>query len=187
VPPESIYFWPYDPYQTVWDAIPANAIVETKVGPLARGDLEAEAYPLYLQLEVLPAAHYETFLGKWNDLILLRDAQVTESEEGVDVSLVWQSLRPIEDELVVFTHWLRDGQMIAQADGIPGRGYLPVSLWRPGWKIRDVHSISQVGQNWDPAGDQILIGLYWQNDLERLPLVLPDGTDGVDTYSLQRP
>lgn len=84
----------------------------------------------------------------------------------------------------VFVHWMRAGQLIAQSDGSPGLGFLPMPAWRPGETLLDVRTLAAPG-GWQP-GDALRVGLYRRSDLQRVP-VQTGGRDADDFVVLSSP
>ena len=60
--------------------------------------------------------------------------------ETVQVSLVWEALRPMDTVYHSFVH-LQDpsGQTVTQSDRQPGGVYYPTTIWQPGERLRDDH------------------------------------------------
>jgi hypothetical protein len=118
--------------------------------------------------------------------VALDGARVTKKAQALDVILWWRSTAPLANDPVVFVHLYDSaGQLIATADGPPLAGGFPVSLWQPGDRVRDQHSIplpeegerpSQVGVGWyDPATGARLAattadGVRLPNDVVLVPL-----------------
>ncbi|MEJ5249579.1 MAG: hypothetical protein WHS90_17535, partial [Caldilinea sp.] len=58
------------------------------------------------------------------------------------LTLLWQSLRPVEKDYQVFVHLLNDrGEKILQRDGQPVLWMRPTSTWRPGDEIVDRYGL----------------------------------------------
>lgn len=58
------------------------------------------------------------------------------------LTLLWQSLRPVEKDYQVFVHLLNDrGEKILQRDGQPVLWMRPTSTWRPGEEIVDRYGL----------------------------------------------
>jgi hypothetical protein len=80
--------------------------------------------------------------------------------EALGVSLYWEALQPLEDQYHTFVHLLdAQGQKVAQSDRQPGGVYYPTTLWRPGERLRDDHTLAIPGDA--PAGVYSLVaGMY---------------------------
>lgn len=82
--------------------------------------------------------------------------------------LYWQAREPVDRDYTVFVHVMREGDRVAQSDGVPGNPFFPTTTWLPGTTIEDVKVIVL------PAGvasEEVMIrvGLYYQPTGERLP------------------
>ena len=55
--PAVVFAWPYDPLDALAAAVVAPARVAVEPGPLARGDLEPQAYPLYTRYTITPVSY----------------------------------------------------------------------------------------------------------------------------------
>ena len=93
------------------------------------------------------------------------------------VTLVWQTDRPIKDDLVAFVHVVDEArQLRAQNDAIPRAGAYPTQWWQPGQPIEDGHAIA-LPPDLPPGTYQLLAGLYRSTDGARIPLMT--GGDSV--------
>ncbi len=94
--PVSIYTWPFQEQAFVKSILQPNVLVSAETGSLARGDLEAEAYPLYVRYAVEPAPSLPK-MATFGEQFGLHQVDVVETEDGkLLVDLVWGSgrLRP---------------------------------------------------------------------------------------------
>lgn len=102
--------------------------------------------------------------------------------ETLELTLYWQTDRPLHESYHVFTHLLgaahnpaTGGPLWAQDDQIPLEGAYPTDLWLPGIPLADRYLLEIDPQA--PAGDYRLVaGLYRAEDGERLP-VSGEGAD----------
>jgi hypothetical protein len=101
----------------------------------------------------------------------------------VELTLLWQSLKPTQVDYHVFTH-LHDGErMRGQLDGQPVCGSLPTSDWQPGQIVIDPYRIPIMADA--PTGTvPLVIGMYDFATMQRLPVSAPDGTPAGDTVPL---
>ena len=78
----------------------------------------------------------------------------------LNAELVWQVERPWVVTPAVFVH-LYDaaGALVAQHDGPPGDGRVPVTLWNTGDILREVHPIP-LPAGLPPATYTLAVGLY---------------------------
>ena len=104
--------------------------------------------------------------------------------EELLVSLHWEALRPLEAEYHTFVHLLDpNGETVAQSDHQPGGDYYPTTLWRPGERLRDDHSLA-IPPDAPPGIYRLLAGMYTLSTEEGLqPLGEPVtlGEVGVKT------
>lgn len=99
---------------------------------------------------------------------------ITETESGLDVELVWQALAGMDTNFHVFVHGLdAAGQIVAQADGEPGGGTRPVSGWVPGEVVTDRHSLPLSAEARE-AVTALRVGLYDSDTGVRLRTAVDD-------------
>jgi hypothetical protein len=95
------------------------------------------------------------------------------------LTLYWQSLSPVEEDLQLFIHLLdREGGLLAQADAPPTQNSYPTSWWAPGETIADNHLLPET-----PGAQRVRLGLYSLNSGQRLPILsstLPSQDNGVE-------
>ncbi len=130
--------------------------------PLADGS--DTAYPLgSIWLDAPPPLVSGSPLATFGDAISLHRA----APGGDTMRLVWRTARPIERDLSIFVHVLdSDGNLLAQADGVPFDGLYPLPNWRPGQLIPDERSLTLPAE-----AAAIAIGLYDPATGQRLPAV----------------
>jgi uncharacterized membrane protein len=106
-------------------------------------------------------------------------AGVKASETTLPITLYWQAEGPTSTSYTTFVHLVDEqGVMVAQSDGIPGKGALPSTAWSPGEVIPDPRSISLPADM--PSGVYTLLaGLYDATDGRRLA-VTDDNADARD-------
>jgi hypothetical protein len=188
--PAVVYVWPYGPIDFLGGIAPP-ASVEVSAGPLARGDLEPEAYPLYARYEVSSGATGES-TANFDGLFTLRDAAVAQSAPGeIEVALQWQSEPAWQSgaegrELPnLFIHVVGPEGMLAQYDGPLAGGLWPAGLWQPELSTGENHTLT-LPRPFDPAHDSVRVGLYWPDSGERLPVIDEQGAV-VDDQVIVRP
>jgi hypothetical protein len=136
-----------------------------------------------------PGANTEARFG---DALVLNSARAQRDGARVSILLDWHMQGPLSEDSTIFVHVLDGaGQMIAQVDGAPVAGALPLRLWQAGEAWRDVrHVIVQ-----DAAPVRVQVGVYQSGNGQRLPAVdaqgnrLPDDAASVtiDPEVLQEP
>ena len=96
-----------------------------------------------------------------------------------NLTLYWQSVTPINDDVVVFIHLLDStGNMIIQADAPPTNNAYPTSWWSPGEVIADPHRLPI-----DSNTAKVHLGLYHLDSGQRLPITastLPTQDDSLE-------
>jgi len=96
-----------------------------------------------------------------------------------NLALYWQSIAPINDDVVVFIHLLDSaGNIIAQADAPPTNNAYPTSWWSPGEVIADPHALPI-----DSNTTKIRFGLYHLDSGQRLPIA--DSTLPTQDHSVE--
>lgn len=185
--PAALYVWPYSDHDFVAQAFPLPALVAAETGSLARGDLEATAYPLYVRYtaQARPAAGQP--LAFFGGHVALQDVSLTAATGNVlQVDLYWES---VADEgpiaaLTAFVHVMDlGGDFIGQSDSQPAGGHWPTRWWRPGLLILDSHDVT-LTQTFDPVQHQIWVGLYDGATLARLPVTEANGESPGDAWRL---
>lgn len=151
------------------EALPAGSELSVHVGPLAQGDLDPAPRRAFIAVQAAPVTDHAR-LATFEQDIVLRGAQVSPPVGALNnvytVTLRWSALRPVPEDLAVFVHWVRDGQLVAQHDGSPAEGYLPMPAWRAGDVIVDAHAVT-VPAGYRP-GDALRVGIYRREDSRRL-------------------
>ncbi len=185
--PVSIYAWPFGDLNFVPTLIMPPALVSIRQGNLARGDLEPEAYPLYVnyQARPLPAAFPESI--NFSDQIQLRQGDVWLLDpETVQVDLYWEAETAVDPNLAAFVHILGPSGVIAQSDLPPGSHY-----WQPQWWQSDlvIHEqrIIYLPEPFDPEKHHISVGLYNPLTADRVPIMDAEGNPVRDSTILLMP
>ncbi|MFW6070283.1 MAG: ArnT family glycosyltransferase [bacterium] len=181
--PAAVYAWPYERLDYVPAALTPPVVVTVDEGALARGDLEPEAYPLYVRFQasaVAPAPPLAHFAGQ----VALHDADATLlSPTRLQVDLYWSSLSAVDDPLVSFVHVVQGGELLGQDDGPLARGYWPTDSWRPQQIVRD-RRVIELDDKYDSMHQEISVGLYDALTQDRLPVQTPAGDPSGDTWLL---
>ena len=110
-------------------------------------------------------------------VLLAAETETLPEQQAVAVTLTWLALRDAGQDYKVFVHLLGpDGAVIGQHDGDPVGGFTPVTRWRSGEIIRDLHIVPLPPDL--PPGDYALrAGLYQLEPLRNLTVepATPDG------------
>ncbi len=99
---------------------------------------------------------------------------------SVRLDLLWQAQTTPAQDYTVFIHLLDEaGNQLGGSDSPPLAGSYPTSIWSPGERILDPHTLPLPADL--PAGDyRLALGLYHQPTGQRLSLSLPDGSPAPD-------
>jgi hypothetical protein len=132
--------------------------IEIRVEAEAEGKLwrvdgpAADAEPAYSSDAVLGDAVALVGHDRWPEKSL--------PGETVQVSLVWEALRPMDTVYHSFVH-LQDtgGQTVTQSDQQPGGVYYPTTVWQPGERLRDNHLL-RIPSDAPQGIYQIVVGMY---------------------------
>lgn len=177
--PAHLFVWPYGNVDFVQEALPPRALVWVEAGPLARGDLEQEAYPLYATYRVHAAQPLPT-QAVFGGLLQLQAAQAVLYDGGVQVDLIWMAETAVPQPLTAFVHLVGPGGLVAQNDAPPGSGLWPPAWWRPGLQLHERRTIP-LPASFDPTAHYVLVGLYDATQT-RLPLVDGHGQAAGDSW-----
>ncbi len=107
-------------------------------------------------------------------LIALRGYRLPETVvrpgDILDLTLFWQALENVPQGYYVFIHFMTlDGQMVAQRDGAPQKGFRPTLSWREGEVIEDEYQLS-ITPGIPPGTYQLWAGMYHPGSGERPPV-----------------
>lgn len=117
-----------------------------------------------------PAQASEAVFGEDIDLSV---ASLQADEGRVAVMLRWQAETTPERAWTVFVHLLDgQGRRVAQHDGYPCGGNLPMNLWAPRQTVLDEHALTFEGVS--AEGWVLAVGLYDAATGERLPVTTTD-------------
>ncbi len=181
-----------------WSALrttlPAPATLSVIEGPLAQGDRDPAPRRAFVGVHAAPAPAGQGQVSKataqFEEGITLESAAIRGGAQPANVytvTLTWSASAPIGEDYAIFVHWLRDGrpQPLAQADGSPAQGYLPMPVWRIGDRIVDEHVLSVPGGA--QTGDAVSIGIYRRADNRRLAVLDAQGKPKADSVIIPAP
>ena len=166
-----LFVWPYTNRDFIPQALPTNALVWSESGPLSRGDLEPEPYPLYDRYLIITELPELPLTASFDGIFTLHQAQASLLDsQTIQVDLIWSADNPPSQPLAVFVHVVGPEGNIAQSDAPPGSGNWPANWWRSGLSLHDRHTIL-LPEPFDPAHHQIQIGIYDTQTGLRLPIL----------------
>ena len=165
---------PNHDWSAMRNSLPSPSALRVTEGPLAQADKEEQPRRAFITVDYsvgqppAPAQHiFEHGIG-------LVDGQVSPATGNLyTVTVTWSATQPITEDLAVFVHWVRNGEVIAQHDGSPAQGFLPFPAWHAGDWIVDQHLLAPPG-GWQ-AGDEIRAGIYRREGNQRLRVLDAQG------------
>jgi hypothetical protein len=99
--------------------------------------------------------------------------------EQIQLTVLWEALARPALDYTVFVHLLdSDDNLVAGADQQPVGGTYPTTIWTPGERIIDSHSLSTMdaeGRPFKPGQYRLAVGLYDQTSGERLAVYHANG------------
>jgi 4-amino-4-deoxy-L-arabinose transferase-like glycosyltransferase len=168
--PAAVFVWPYGDWQRVWPMLTGPGEISVREGVLSQGDRDPEPFTTYMAFYITPVEAFSPALARFDGGVELAGVAVARGDDGLVVRLQWHATAPLADDYIVFVHYLRDAQRVAQHDAQPAGGHYPTTRWKAGDLINDTHPIS-LGDAPDPGRDQLLVGLYRVSDGRHLELL----------------
>jgi len=105
----------------------------------------------------------------FGEAIALQGAHIMPNEDGLRVTLWWETLAPLGGDYTVFVHLVDDEeQLVATGDGPPLEGGFPTRLWHPGDSLADEHVVL-LPPDLPPAVYTVQVGWYDPITGTRLP------------------
>lgn len=157
--------------------------------PAGLTPLLSAGYVVY-RIEPSPPQPEHDRAARWEDGIVLRgydlyvtpEATAANHVRRIGLFLYWEPTQPISQSYKVFVHILdQDGNLAAQADGIPAIWTHSTQNWQPGEIVVDFHTC--VLTNPVQAVYQIYVGLYDEQHPEQRLRLLP-GQNADDSLKL---
>ncbi len=178
--PSTLFVWPWSGVDLSAATIDPPMHIAIATGALARGDLDAEALPLYVRYD-LGAAEPPTLTVTFENAIALHAAHWQAQADVVHVDLTWAQLSE-QRPLTAFVHILdRSGALIAQADAPPGGTHWNTAWWQPGITVTERRTLT-LQTPFDVTVHNILIGVYETETLLRLQI--DDPVQAADSWQL---
>ncbi len=129
-------------------------------------------------LLALPRPPQHLAAADWNGQLTLAGYDVSRQAEEINLTLYWQVAGALVAPLKRFVHAVdQNGQIVAQADGIPANGTIPMPFWRPGEYVIDQVRMPLASEQ---RLDSLYLGLYDPETGQRAPLRLPSGESPDD-------
>ena len=92
--------------------------------------------------------------------------------ETLPLSLYWTAQTPLNQDLRIFVHLMRDGNNLIEKDNPPVQGARPTSGWVQGEVIKDTYALTIPADA--PSGDYWLeVGIYNPQTMQRLAITNP--------------
>ncbi|HEX6385950.1 MAG TPA: glycosyltransferase family 39 protein [Anaerolineae bacterium] len=185
--PAAIYAWPYGPLDFIPQVLTPPALVSVETGSLARDDLEATPYPLYVRYTWQTAPDGWTSLANFDNQVQLQQATLTTLDEAtLQVDLYWTTATALTQDTVAFVHVVGPDGLVGQHDGPPAGGHWPRQWWQPGLIVHDRHRV-RLPEPYDRSRHRIDVGLYDAQTQVRLPILAVDGKLIGYTWQLHPP
>lgn len=179
----SIYGWQFGSLDFVPTLIMPPAIVQIHTGAQARGDLEENGYPLYINYHAEPPLGTLDRVARLEDQFWLYAPTISQTDEQLTVSLWWEAQTAVSQNWVVFAHLVGPAGLVEQDDAPPANGLWHNGWWQPELIIEDQHHFL-LPPNFDPATHYLLVGLYNPETAVRLQLFTPDGEPLGDSWRI---
>ncbi|HSH03270.1 MAG TPA: glycosyltransferase family 39 protein [Anaerolineae bacterium] len=189
-PPNSpnlvIYSWPYGSLSTTHSALQASplpTLLHAYPGPLARGDLEPEAYSLYSRY-YRSTSPIPPPVAIFDNQIYLHEVNISQHGPAAIIDLIWTTTTPLTTSLTTFVHLVDATGLITQTDQLPAQNLWPTPLWQPNQAVHDRHLIT-IPPSISLEQTQLFIGLYpqYRSD-QRLLVTTMDGTPVGNAWTL---
>ncbi len=176
--PGTAFLWPYDlDLDAVWGGRAPGLRYAFQDGPVARGDLESAARPLYLRVDAVPAAPPPRPLAAFADGLRL-DAAAARALDGgarLAISTTWSTELPRESDVTATFQVLGPRAAAAAGSDAPlGRGLLPTGRWRPGEQVVERRVVDVPG-GFDPDRQRLVVGAYVWPSVARVKVVGGEG------------
>ncbi len=183
-------------------APPAHVIITE--GPLTHGDLEPDAYPLYVRYDIqAPPATLNKPLAIFENGLQLQDGSASlNQKQELAVTLTWAAETAASTALSTststtlstntdpninaFVHISGPDGLIGQFDAPAAQGRWSNAWWQPGINVTETRLI-QLDEPFDAAQHEILVGLYDTETGERLAILEADGAPSTATATSTSP
>ena len=189
--PATIFTWPYASLDFLQQIITPPAQVTITNGPLTHGDLESEAYPLYVQyaIQAPQAATLNEPLAVFENGLQLLDADISlNHKKGLKVTLTWAAetdpstslSTSVAPTISAFVHISSPDGLIGQFDAPAAQGRWSNAWWQPDISVTETRLI-QLDEPFDAARHELLVGLYDTQTGKRLSILEANGALSATT------
>ncbi len=184
--PITIYAWKFYEQSFAPQILTDSAWVQLQDGALARGDLEENAYPLYIRLHGQPNAPTEGDDVNFSNQFTLHNVKIRPNDPfTLEVDLLWEAETAVSPSTIAFVQIIGAEGILAQSDLPPGGGNWLAEWWQTGQTIQETRTLT-LPTPYDPATQTLLIGLYDSATLERLPILAKDGSIVGDSWAFPK-
>jgi hypothetical protein len=175
--------WPHGSMVDVMQVLPRPARIDVWPGPLERGDLDPEPRLLYVAFRAARLRETASAIAQFEEGIELLGWETESGEDGrTRVTLRWRAKQTLDQDYTTFVHLIREGQIVAQEDGVPGSGFFPTSWWEPGDEIVDVRLLDAP---YDPEREQMIVGWYQLDSMQHLRVLDENAQAGTHELVLR--
>ena len=173
----TLFVWPYAPMDFLQQTITPPTQVTITEGPLTRGDLETETYPLYVRFDIQPTTTTpEKPLAVFENGLQLHDGSVSiNPDQELVVTLAWESATAVAPNISAFVHITSPDGLIGQFDAPAAQDRWSNAWWQTGITVSETRTIP-LNEPFDVTRHKILVGLYATQTGERLAILEADGT-----------
>ncbi len=145
--------------------------------------------PYHTQIEVtarerrfeLPPMMYPVGAA-FSDQISLPGYDLMQNGGELQITLHWQAHGQIRQDYKYFVHVWQNGQVVAQADAMPGSYQYPTSWWAPNEVYSETVSLDL--SPFGPGTYTLTTGFYDPANGERLPVKLSNGNDAIEDWAI---
>jgi hypothetical protein len=169
-----LWFWtlggtnPWDPHRL------AQWWLQTYTLDVGRVDYHGVGFEIYEApygfLQHAPKLPPRSFGGHIEALAAVPKTSTVAVGSTLTVTICWKVISAPHKALTAFVHLERNGRLFAQKDRPPLHNIVPTQYWQAGDEMLDVYHVP-IGRSVPPGTYNLVIGLYDQKTLQRLPLL----------------
>jgi hypothetical protein len=183
--PGVAFLQPFDlELEELWAERAPDLRLAFRDGPMERGDLEAEARPLYVRIDATAAPTGTAAVARFaNGMVLAKQAPPTMMDGRLILETEWGVTGAVTTEVTASFQVLEGDRVIAAGDEPLGSGLFGTSRWRPGDRVVE-RRVLDVPGGFDPTRQRLIAGLYVPPSVERIPVVDATGRPLADHVEL---